>query len=286
MKAVISSTFDDNYHFFIPVVTWCWYKLGVEVVCFVPNIKVPSDVGNNERIVEKAHLVEHYTKNSGIQFHGFNAPKNKEVTYAQCSRLYAACLDLPEDEILVTSDADMCLFKNIFGIVEDKFVVWGSDLVPKGQYPICYLEATVQNWRQTFKLIYGKLSEKKGVLAELGIKSYQKCLDDLFENDECLDFRGNRWSADQEKAFLHISKTDRFEMPRTNGSSPFSTHRLDRDDSYLLERLNLDIIDYHMPRPGYETKNFEQILTVLKYFYPNEDFQWLIDYRREYLKLM
>jgi hypothetical protein len=75
-------------------------------------------------------------------------------------------------------------------------------------------------------------------------------------------------------------------FPRAKLPERFATNRLDRDDAYLLERLNPDIIDYHLPRPGYEENNFNQIMTVLKYHYPNDNFDWLIEYREQYIKLL
>jgi len=210
--------------------------------------------------------------NLRCELHYFNAPENKKATYSQCSRLYAACLDLSEDEYLISSDVDMCLFKlPISDIIWDKFQILGSDLVPKGQYPVCYCGATVKLWRDTFNL---------------NGKTYQQCLDNLLAGDNCEDYRANRWSVDQEQLYLNVSKTDRFELPRSNGQNQFATKRYDRDDAYLLERLSPDTIDIHMTRPGYEENNFDVIMQVLKYHYPNDDLQWMVDYCEQYKKLL
>ena len=58
------------------------------------------------------------------------------------------------------------------------------------------------------------------------------------------------------------------------------------DDSYILDRLNLDNIDFHMNRPGYEEKNFEIIMKVLAYHYPSEDLSWMRQYQQDYLNLL
>ena len=37
MRAVISTTHDPKYSFFLPIVSYCWHKLGVKVICFTPE---------------------------------------------------------------------------------------------------------------------------------------------------------------------------------------------------------------------------------------------------------
>lgn len=267
MKSVISTTYDDKYLYFLPIVTWCWNKLGVDVICFMPY----ENRGNTFMHVNNT-LVE-ISKGHNNWIYNFDCPEHKEATYAQVSRLYAACLDLPEDEILITSDVDMVVFKIPIPelSVWDKFVILGNDLVPKGQYPVCYCSAKVKVWKDTFRL---------------NGKTYQECLDNLLGAIECDHMRGNYWGCDQEQLWNNISKTERFQYSRSNGQNQFATMRYDRDDAYILDRLDPDTIDFHMNRPGYEENNFNIILTILKYHYPYENFDWLITYTNSYRKLL
>lgn len=283
MKSIISTTFDDKYLFFVPICTWCWNKIGVDVICFYPIHKAEenelSDVLND---LKKMRLIEDLKQNKNIfplwdnlLLRSYFSPKHKQATYAQCSRLYGAAIkDLPEDEILITSDVDMCVFNGDY--IKQKvadFDIFGSDLVPQKQIPLCYISASVKNWRTAMKT---------------NDRTCQQCLDDLVGVIECEHFRGNQWSLDQGTAydkilFAPISIQYHF---RAKTGTQFATHRLDRDDSFLLDRLNLDIVDYHLPRPGYEEKNFQQIMTVLKYFYPNDNLTWIENYRNDYIKLL
>lgn len=263
MTAIISTTYDDKYLYFLPITTWCWNKLGVDVICFVPIEKTGSDY-------DKISLAMEYCNNYKLSVYQFEAPEHKEATYAQCSRLYGACLDLPENEILITGDADMAMFK-VPEYTSGAFNIFGSDLTPPKQFPICYLMATVKEWRDAFDL--------KG-------KSYQECLDGLLGSIEAESFRGNYWCKDQDEAHNKISKVSRIEKVRAKEGTQFATLRYDRDDSFILDRLNPDTIDFHMPRPGHEDKNFQIILTILQYHYPQEDFGWLVSYNEEYKKLL
>lgn len=274
MKAIISTTYDSKYLFFLPIVTWCWNKLGVDVICFAPY----SDYMGSEAINQIPAMImrDSIAKNNlKCEFHYFKAEEHKKATYAQCSRLYAAALDLQEDEVLITSDVDMAIF-SLPRMKDNGISVFGADLVPNGQYPICYISATKKDWKEAFNK-YGN--------------TYQECLDALLGSIEAEHFRGNYWAKDQEEAYKRITHYSAnggwlHQFERAKPGTQFATNRLDRDDAYLLERLNPEIIDYHMPRPGYEENNFNQILTVLQYFYPSDNFDWLKQYREQYIQLL
>lgn len=263
MKAVISSTYDDKYLFYVPIITWAWDKVGVGVICFVPL----SGTKNSRRqlIINTLN-----TQQLNAVLPPFEAPENKQATYSQCSRLYAACLDLPEDEILITSDVDMAVFKVPEYI--GGFTITGTDLIPNGQYPMCYISAKAKDWRNAFGL---------------HDKTYQQCLDETIGLEECENMRGNLWSRDQETAFNKISLTQEINtIPRSNGQNQFAQNRVDRDDTNWRSYVNNELIDAHLWRPGYEDGNFANILELLQTKYPNENFDWLVNYRNEYIKLL
>jgi hypothetical protein len=270
MKAILSTTYDDQYLFYIPITTWLWNKLGVDVICFFPSIDRCHLLEWHEKNGKKTTLISGvlHSLESGWHFEYFSAPKHKESTYAQCSRIYAACLDLPEDEILITSDIDMGLFKLPTYI--QAITIFGADLVPVGQYPMCYASGTAKDWR---------------IEMNIGGKTYQEGLDELLGGVEADHFRGNYWAKDQETLFNKLG--DRaILVDRARPGTQFASNRIDRDDAYFMERLSPDIIDYHFHRPGYTGENFQKILSVIKYFYPYEDFQWMMEYQQQYLSLI
>lgn len=277
MKAVISSTYDDKYLFYLPIVTWCWNKLGVDVICFVPGNVYNKDVGKNILTLSRVSLINKIIDGNKLaaKFFTFICPEHKEATYAQCSRIYAAAIkELPEDEVLITSDVDMIVFGGevLQEPGEMMFDIYGADLVPDKQFPMCYVSAKVKTWR-----------------AITGGGTYQEKLDNLLGGIECENMRGNYWGKDQETIYNLITENndvDFIKHNRSNGQNQFATKRYDRDDAYVLDRLNPDTLDYHLPRPGYEENNFNQILAVLKYHYPNDNFDWLVEYRNEYLKIL
>lgn len=280
MKAIISSTYDDKYLYFIPICVWAWNKLNVDVICFMPEFLqggtfvtgISDDLYDFHVAMNKLKLINKTIKEQVLRCENipFYAPEHKEATYAQCSRLYAACLDLPEDEVLVTSDVDMCLFK--VPPYSGEFTVFGYDLVPKDQFPMCYISATVKDWRKAF---------------DLEGKTYQQKLDELVGVIECEHFRGNQWSLDQGEAYRKINLTQWiFYEPRARPNTQFATHRVDRDDFYWRDRISSELVDAHLWRPGYEPNNFNNILELLLTMYPFEDFTWLVEYTKKYNELL
>lgn len=266
--AVISTTYDNKYFWYLPLTTWVWNKLGVDVVCFFPSMRF-----NGEQ--HKIDLINKFIEqqNLKVSLHYFSCPENKEATYAQCSRLYGACLDLPEDEVLISSDIDMLVFSDIVCQANgDKITSYGFDLTPEEQLPMCYATAKVSTWRR---------------IMQIDGRSYQQCLDDLLGHIECEGFRGNYWAKDQNELASKVFATkDWFLVPRAKPGTQFADRRYDRDDAYILDRLSPDTIDYHMNRPGYEDCNFDIIMQVLKYHFPDEDFGWLVEYNEAYKKLL
>lgn len=267
MRAVISTTHDPKYSFFLPIVSYCWSKLGVKVICFTPET-------NNELELQQMALITGTSYKEGFPFerYNFKAPKHKEATYAQCSRLYAGCLDLPGDEILVTSDIDMAVFK--LPVYIDDYsnspTIFGADLTPSNQFPICYASAKVSYWRKAFDLT--------GV-------SYQKALDNLLGGIECENMRGNYWGKDQEELY---NKTweDACLINRARPGTQFAGNRVDRDDVNWRAYVNDDLVDAHLWRNGYTDENFANILELLIAKYPNDSFDWLENYRDEFVKTL
>lgn len=273
MRAVISTTFDDKYFFFLPITVWCWHKLNIGTICFMPFLKDSYGHYDPDKENRKKYSLIIDTLDEldiGLQAAPFLAPEHKEATYAQCLRNFGASIEgLDENELICSSDVDMICFKK--PPYNDMLTIWGSDLVPQGQMPMCYINGTVKQWKEALNI---------------GNKTYQECIDELLADDECEHYKGNRWSRDQEIAYNCISKVNNSLVPRAREGTQWAKNRLDRDDSYILDRLNPDNEDYHLNRPGYEDKNFEIILTILKYHYPDEDFTWLINYTNQYKALL
>ena len=266
MKAVLSCTDNDLYLFNLPFAIYSWWKLGVDVM-----VMVPGDLLTTRKyhcILEHLPLVDDRV----AHWYNFSAPKDKEVTYAQCARLYGAAVRGGGIDVLITSDADMCVFNKKywrqFGY-NPWINVIGVDLVPDQQVPICYISMLASEWQS--------------VMGTRG-KTLQQCLDELLGDITAEDFRGNYWAKDQETAYNYITQhNDRIRMhKRASPGTQFATRRADRDGWAVTP----DIIDAHLPRPGYTSENFEKIIKLFENKYPGDSTFWMHRYRANYIKLM
>lgn len=262
MIAVYSSTFDPKYDFFLPITSYCWNKLGVNSIIFIPM---------SMRLEKRFNLVLRACHNA--LFYVFDCPKDKEATYAQLSRLYAASIESFNDaESFIVSDADMAFFGKhiIYNCQRGWIDVYGADLVPENQLPMCYQVGYAETWLG---------------LMQINGRSFQQCLDDALGHEEMENMRGCLWARDQETAhkFLYANSIPH---DRARPGTQFASHRCDRDDTNWRSYLGSDLVDAHLWRPGYTDENFTNILELLQTQYPEDSFQWLIDYRNEYIKLL
>lgn len=258
MIASISFTDNPKYDFFIPIIEWAWRKLGVKC-----HFIVPKRVTGTRRfnLIDEHRIEWDLTE--------FECPRDKEVTYAQVGRLFIGD-KYPADEIIVTSDADMILLK-LPPLEPDCFNIFGSDLVPEGQFPMCFAFANARDWSRFLN---------KG-------NSLQENLDQMFSRIECEAFSGNYWAADQEHLWNSIVDFANINfIPRARPGTQFASHRCDRDDVNWRSYLGPNLFDAHLWRPGYTDENFANIMDLLTAQYPNDNFQWLIDYRIAYISLL
>lgn len=262
MKAILSTTADDLYLFLVPFAVYSWNKLNTDCMVFAPA-KLFED--------PKFSLVYRYSNHADFRF--FQAPEDKEATYAQVSRLFGACIDLPSTEMLITSDADMAVFGDfLLQEAGPGFHLFGTDLVPEKQIPLCYIKANVAHWRHAMKIK----------------EDYQYHLDAILEPIECDHFRGNYWGKDQELAYNHIvgCGINSYAYTRARPRTQWASRRLDRD-GWDLENVDYNtLVDAHLPRPGHTYENFLKIFELFKVMYPNDDLSWMLDYRKQYLDIL
>jgi hypothetical protein len=266
MKAILSTTYDDQYLFYLPITTWAWNRLGIKVICYVS--------GDNY-ISPKWEFVFNTLHDQKLQINNFLifSTEDKQATYAQCSRLYAAALStLEPEEQLIVGDVDMAVFnKGFFDKLNDgRIHIVGADLVPEGQYPMCYIAMPVAKWREVMMIEHGQTVQYK--------------LDRLLGFINCENFRGNYWAKDQEEAYNHIHLYELVKHNRAAPGTQFATRRADRDGWPAV--IPTDIIDAHLSRPGYTEENFSKILNLFQTMYPLDDFTWMQKYRDEYIKLL
>jgi hypothetical protein len=264
MIAVLSATENDFYAYPLPIVVWTWYKLGIKSIVFTP-----------ENVGSKIELAKKYCGEM-TSFHTFKCEERKEATYAQTSRLFGATVVEDENEILITGDSDLAVFGNQFEQFKDSEVrIIGADLLSDemNQFPMCFIGMPVYKWKDIFCLRGDTL---------------QMALDDTVGNLESISFRGDFWGYDQWLAYQTITRSGVkiFKNSRAKMPERFAMNRCDRDNIFWEKDLTKQTMDAHLWRPLFEAENFEKLMKLLKFFYPDENYDWLTSYNSEYLKII
>lgn len=265
MIAVLSVTEDDNYAMPLPFAVYSWLKAGATgVIVFCPD-------GDNPKI-ELAKKYCNFTT-----FIKFSCEEKRISTYSQVIRLFGGAIRFADaSEGMITGDSDMCVFSDFFkSISNDDISIIGADLTPQDQVPMCYLKMPIYKWRTVMNCY-----EDEGKL-----KTPQQLTSELIDPIEGINIRGEQWSYDQwyAKKMIDNSGEEVIYYNRSNGITQFAQNRADRDGWHF----NPDtIIDAHLPRPLTEQSNFDKVYDLFRIKYPNDDLQWMIDFRNEYLKLL
>lgn len=267
MKVILSCTDHPLYSFFIPLAAYSWNKIGIQAICFVPEKQSPA-MG----LAIETTLMQ---VNDRTVFPTLDIAPDREVTYFQCARLFGSALVSNPNERIITSDIDMAVFGNSFQAhVDSGFMIFGPDLCPPSQFPICYIMARAEYWWTAFKIHnkYGRKMQPSECLAEL--------LDDI----QCENMRGNYWSKDQEHAFNMITRSGipYATVNRARGNTQFATRRIDRDGW----DPDPGAIDAHLLRPGHDADNFESIKALFHAMYPTDDLTWMVEYRGKFMSLI
>lgn len=250
MKKYIVLSVNDNprYLYHIPLVCWAWRKFGWEPLIFF--------VGNRKNIVDFS-LSPLQGNVLSLQSHeGY-----KSDTIAQVSRLYAACLF---NGYLMTSDADMLPLSDYWQADPEVITTWGRDLTDY-HYPICYIGMRSELWKVVMKLD----SERYNSLIGRDLRK-----------------QANMWTLDQDLITerlnasgiaLHMVNRD------TDKKTGYPIGRVDRSAWHLNHDVFIDAHLFHDVH--LDDRKFDKILQLLHLTWPDESFQWFVDYHKEFKKL-
>lgn len=187
--------------------------------------------------------------------------------YVQCIRLYAGA-GQADGRYCILADADMFIASSFLSRDFDKVNAFGHDLTGFGEIPICYVGMTSQRWAE----IMGE--DQDQILIDL--KAYGKPDSDVWHE---------AWGCDQQiltsklKAygFDQINFINRRTDPKNSGLP------LGRWDRYNWVKPQGEIHDVHLMRNPLSDENFPKIVDMCKAIYPNQNWDWLTEYRIEFL---
>lgn len=180
----------------------------------------------------------------------------RDVTLAQCSRLFAAYHF--KDEILITSDVDMIVKKDIF-LSAIGIHIYGHDLTNFEHVPMCYIQMETDRWIEVMGIDRSKTLEEN---IEFIVKEEPL----LYSGEQY----GGWWCVDQEIITKKI-KAQPFVYGHDRGIvNGLPTGRLDRSGWKMPD----EIIDIHLPKDP--LNNLDKIIPVT--------YDWVKDYANEYME--
>jgi hypothetical protein len=230
---VISSNDNDDYFHYIPIVTEAWNRLGWSVICLYS--------GNKDTIP--------YFNEPNILIHINKISEFRDATIVQVSRLFAGCLNLDDEDFVMTSDVDMLPCSNYWQPDQNEITVYGYDLTDFSEFPICYIAMKVKLWRDVMQV-------EKGQNIMQSINNFLNHLpnakSEVFEE---------WWGVDQQEITRKLSLKDVKHIYRSKRGI-YALGRVDRGD--WDGTLNQDVfIDSHLPRPAKNEKSFNQVYQLL-----------------------
>lgn len=236
-KAIVTSTENNKYLDFWPVVKKSWERLEIEPILYIISDK------KNEQSNEKS----------------FHIPGVNPVFVSQTFRLLAPTLY--KDDVCIISDMDMIpLSKEYFvnqlkNFEDDKFVIFRSGATSENMLPICWNVGQGSTWSNIFNV------ENINQITEELISWYPKSYKPFKDN----------WYLDQ----LILKKSiDNFEL--NNGSKVIrltdevlNFKRLNRSnyraDLKLFKQSPNLFVDFHMPRPyKLYKKSINNVLKIIE----------------------
>jgi hypothetical protein len=272
--AIGASSWRD-YNFLAPLSALVWRDwIGIR-----PVVLRSGDWDKNDRVVTALKALDamkiDHAKVDDI-------PGYEESTVAQNCRQHASCLDLPPEDWLMPSDADLWPLKKEYFHQHEGWVARGVSLYANGDHyqtiPTCHLILRVKDWR---KLGYGEANQSISGMIKTNLDPWLETYRQRWPwNDRNMAV----WMSDQAMMtdklrasgfYDDVAKVERYGHPPAD--------RLDRNNwpagPYKLE----DFVDAHLFKAPDQPGNWERIFDVFKKILPQHA-DFAADYRERYVK--
>lgn len=265
MKKYIVLSVNDNvdYLYFTPLTVWSWRRLGWEPIIFYH--------GQLARMADMWDIASNILPGQMTYVSPIAGYRSDTIT--QVSRLYAACLDLQEDDYIMTGDIDMLALSDYWKPDLTKVTVYGHDLTGYTHFPICYIGGTVKQWREIMKIdgFDYQYHMQKDLMTLPQAKS-----DDFYKF----------WFSDQDLITERIKEygTGKVDfINRGQYSNGYAVGRVDRG-AWTLNHSQL--IDAHlMQQTHHKEEKIQKLMDLLHHVWPKEDFLWFLSYTKEFKKM-
>lgn len=232
---ILSVSNNPDYYSLAPVCAYSWRKLG-----YYPVILFTEGLPDSVKLYSDAEFLPIKSVNGVL-----------DATVCQLSRLFAATMNFNSSDVLLTSDIDMVIAKDIF-THEGDIVSYGYDLTGRSEIPICYVKATAEKWRE----LMGQFT--------IPPKAYSDKWEDFWSVDQQLLTQRAHEYGMEKITFVNRGNQNKHGLP---------TGRWDRFD---WNHIPDDIIDVHMKRNDWDAQ-----IQVFQRLWPGEDYSFILKFKDE-----
>lgn len=273
MKVIYASDTNPIYTFCLPLTTIIWKKfIDFSPICFLTGDKELWQSDINKLVLEK-------TLEAGAEIHFIGSVEGvRDGTLAQVSRLYGGCLDLDDEQYIITSDADMWPLNKAWFNQGDKskaMQLFYANAYQHERYAICYIATKSKHWREIMDVNKNDSINKsleKQIHGELG-------KDASFMHS---------WNYDENLFVKKVKEWNQYphnchmiDRGPTNDGPPVG--RIDRYN-WSFNGLNNCHIDAHLLRMPYLDNNWYKTYPVFGAIL-DKDLEWAMDYRKKFLSM-
>lgn len=253
MKKYVVLGVNENpkYLYYLPLVVWAWKQFGWgSYVFFVGQPTKASDLARS--FVDDFWVISEY-------FHGY-----KSETIAQCSRMYAG--RFKKADILMTSDADIIPLSDYWHPDTKNITCYGRDLSDE-HFPMCFVAMSSTNW--------------VSVMSD----DHTMPLVQMFNDIDDVKVK-NKWVTDQQILTERLNKV-KGKVLINRGTDPKTHYPIGRVDRSAWTLNHKTLIDCHAPHDILTNdESFRKVMQLLHHVWPKEDFKWMLEYHREFKKLL
>lgn len=274
---VLSISENEDYIYFLPLTVWTWKQFGWEpiVLYHTTNSDQYKAMRQLTDEVEQSEINKRFPLSSieGIQ----------GATIAQVSRLYAtASLRVDHGPFMQTTDyvmlgdVDMLALSDYWKPDYSNVTVWNWDLTGFGEIPMCYVGAPAKIWKEIMAI---KPEDTVNSLISRDLSNYPNAKDEDFYK---------RWGCDQQILTARLNEYGKEKITfinRGQGTHGYARGRVDRGSGgWVLNQPEL--IDAHLRQQTHHKKDrVLELLALLKHVWPNENFDWFMEYSIRFREL-
>ena len=251
----ISSTFDENYTFNLPVVVHSWRRLNIEPVIAIIYDDVHFKYKENS---SAAHVIK-YLEKINIRIISLNVDQNNSIVISQVIRLFGGILSndiLNDQDFLMTSDSELAPLKlNYYHVnlntSNPKITLWNAFCCGSfsfenkmyEMYPIGHIGMTKKEWRDVMELNFDDYKFDGASV----LKKLREFFGKSFKQTEGKG--SSSWYADQTMVSVRIKRYTE-EKNLIPEKRAYTGVRLDRttNENYWNNRLKKsdEITDVHL----------------------------------------